>query len=95
MNPSSLRVLLVGSEDGLGVALGRALGEGFILRTHRVESLEAMTENLSWSDVLLVDLREAKLDPEDERFQFLNALNRIHVHPPLLCYVMRTNTSRL
>ena len=84
MNPSSLRVLLVGSEDGLGVALGRALGEGFILRTHRVESLEAMTENLSWSGVLLVDLRETKLGPEDERFQFLNALNRIHVHPPVV-----------
>jgi two-component system response regulator AtoC len=84
LNPSSLRVLLVGSEEGLGVALGRALGEGFILRTHRVESLEAMRENLSWSDVLLVDLRESKLEPEDERFQFLNALNRIHVHPPVV-----------
>jgi len=84
LNRSCLQVLLVGSEDGLGVALGRALGEGFVLRTHRVASLEVLRESLSWSDVLLVDLRETKLQPEDERFQFLNALNRIQVHPPVV-----------
>lgn len=46
--------------------------------------MEGLKEVLSWSDVFLVDLREAKVDPEDGSFQFLNAISQISIHPPVI-----------
>jgi two-component system response regulator AtoC len=81
---SCLQVFLVGPDAGLGQVLGRALGEGFTLRCQSASTLEGLKEVLSWSDVFLVDLREAKLDPQDDSFEFLDAVGRIAIHPPVI-----------
>jgi len=81
---TSLQVFLVSDDNSLGGLLGRALGEGFVLRSQNVSSIEALKELFSWSDVFVVDLRKAKLTPEDDSFQFLDAVNRIPVHPPVV-----------
>ena len=81
---TSLQVFLVSDDNGLSGLLGRALGEGFVLRSQNVSSIEALKELFSWSDVFLADLRKATLNTEDESFQFLDAVNRIPVHPPVV-----------
>jgi DNA-binding NtrC family response regulator len=81
---TSLQVFLVSDDNSLGGLLGRALGEGFVLRSQNVSSIEALKELFSWSDVFVVDLRKAKLTAEDDSFQFLDAVNRIPVHPPVV-----------
>jgi DNA-binding NtrC family response regulator len=81
---SCLQVYLVGSDSGFGAVLGRALGEGFELRTQSAVAVDGLKEMASWADVLLVDLRDATLGPEDQRFQFLNAVNHIPSHPPIV-----------
>jgi two-component system response regulator AtoC len=84
---SCLQVFLLGADAGLGQNLGRALGEGFRLRCQNASTLSGLKELLSWSDVFLVDLRGAKLDSDDDGFQFLDAISRIPIHPPavVLC----------
>jgi DNA-binding NtrC family response regulator len=83
---TSLQVFLVSEDISISGLLGRALGEGFILRSQSVSSMEGLKELLSWSDVFLVDLRKATLDPEDDSFQFLDAVHRIPVHPPVVVF---------
>ena len=79
-----LQIFLVSSDHGLGVALGRALGEGFTLRCQGPSNIGGVKEALSWTDVFLVDLREAKLESSDPSFQFLDDLSRIPIHPPAI-----------
>jgi len=81
---TNLQVFLVSDDSSLGGLLGRALGEGFVLRNQSVESIEGLKEFFSWSDVFLVDLRKATLDSTDGSFQFLDAVHRIPVHPPVV-----------
>jgi len=78
----SLQVSLIGSESGLGAALGRALGEGFAVRSESPS--EIRKEIISRTDVFLLDLREARLDSSDPGFQFLNSVSRIPMHPPVI-----------
>ena len=84
MERTSLQIFLVSDDNNLSGLLGRALGEGFVLRSQNVSSIEALKELFSWSDVFLVDLRKALLSTEDDSFQFLDAVNRIPVHPPVV-----------
>ena len=77
-------MFLVSQDSTISGLLGRALGEGFILRSQSVSSIEGLKELLSWSDVFLVDLRRASLDPADESFDLLDALHRIPIHPPVV-----------
>ena len=79
-----LQIFLVSADNGLGIALGKALGEGFTVRCQGPANLASVKEVLSWTDVFLVDLREARLEPTDPSFQFLDGLNRIPVHPPAI-----------
>jgi two-component system response regulator AtoC len=85
---SHLQVLLIGANSGLGGALSRALGEEFELRCKSVPETTELQECISWPDVLLIDLREATLDPGDKSFQLLDAICRMPGHPPVvvLCY---------
>jgi DNA-binding NtrC family response regulator len=80
----NLQVFLVSLDNGLGAALGRTLGEGFILRCQSVSSAESLKEVLSWSDVVLVDLRDARLGSDDPSFEFLDAIHQIPIHPPVI-----------
>ena len=79
-----LQVFLVSSDNGLGGALGRALGEAFTVRCQSPSNIEGVKEVLSWTDVFLCDLREAKLDSADPSFQFLDNVSRIPLHPPAI-----------
>jgi len=81
---TNLQVFLVSDDSSISGLLGRALGEGFVLRNQSVASIEGLKELFSWSDVFLVDLRNATLDPQDDSFQFLDVVHRIPVHPPLV-----------
>jgi DNA-binding NtrC family response regulator len=81
---SSLQVFLVSDDSSISGLLGRALGEGFILRSQSVSSIEGLKELFSWSDVFLVDLRKATRQPDDDSFQFLDAVHHFPVHPPVV-----------
>lgn len=74
----------MGDDASFSGSLARALGEGFVVRNQSVSWIEGLKELLSWSEVLLVDLRKANLDDDDHSFQFLDALHRIPVHPPVV-----------
>ena len=82
MERPKLQVFLVSDNSSFSGFLARALGEGFVVRNQNVSSIEGLKELLSWSDVFLVDLTQAKLDKNDNSFQFLDALHRIPLHPP-------------
>jgi two-component system response regulator AtoC len=79
-----LQIFLVSSDHGLSVAVGRALGEGFTVRCQGPSNIDGLKEVLSWTDVFLVDLREAKLESSDPSFRFLDDLSRIPIHPPAI-----------
>lgn len=85
MDKPALQVSFLSHDGPLGEVIGRALGNGFILRCFGTQ-LEQMQEILSWSDVILVDLRHA--NPEnghnDERLAIADQINRVSLHPPII-----------
>ena len=68
----------------MGALLGRALGERFLLRSQEVSLANGVQEILAWPDILLVDLRETKVRIENESLRFLEEVNRIPAHPPIV-----------
>jgi len=64
--------------------LGRALGEKFLLRSQEISLANLVQEILAWPDILLVDLRETKVQLDDERLRFLEEVSRIAAHPPIV-----------
>jgi len=83
LDRSHLRILFVGEDNGLGTLLGRALGDEFLLRS-QIFPVNNIQEILTWPDILLVDLREAKGHQGNERLRFLEEVNRIAAHPPIV-----------
>jgi two-component system response regulator AtoC len=81
---NALQVFLVSDDNSISGLLGRALGEGFVLRSQSASSIGGLKELFSWSDMFLVDLRKATLRPADDSFQFLEAVHRIPIHPPVV-----------
>jgi len=78
-----LQVSFLSRDSGLGEAIARALGDGFSLRTNGATRVDQLQEILSWSDVVLLDLRQSD-HPEETGLRLLDDLNAHPAHPPFL-----------
>jgi DNA-binding NtrC family response regulator len=78
-----LQVSFLSLDSGLGEAIARALGDGFSLRTNGATRVDQLQEILSWSDVVLLDLRQSD-QPEETGLRLLDDLNAHPAHPPFL-----------
>jgi two-component system response regulator AtoC len=90
-----LQVSFLSYDSGLGEAIARALGDGFSLRTSGSNRVEQLQELLSWSDVVLLDLRNSNKQSEELGLRLLDDLNAQPCHPPVLVLCDAENTRLL
>jgi DNA-binding NtrC family response regulator len=79
-----LQVSFLSHDGSLGEAVARALGDGFSLRTNGATRLDQLQEVLSWSDVVLLDLRHSNDHAAETGFRLLDDINAQPAHPPVL-----------
>jgi DNA-binding NtrC family response regulator len=79
-----LQITFLSDDAGLGEAIARALGEGFLLRTNGMQRLDEFRETLEWSDVVFLDLRRSKHQTEDAGLRQLEEICSRTGHPPVL-----------
>jgi len=79
-----LQISFLSHDSSLGEAIGRALGEGFTLRTNGAHRVDQLQELLSWSDVVLLDLRHSNEFTEESGMRLLDDINAQPAHPPVL-----------
>jgi DNA-binding NtrC family response regulator len=79
-----LQISFLSLDSGLGEAIGRALGDGFSLRTNGSTRVDQLQELLSWSDVVLLDLRQSAEHAEETGLRLLDDINAQPAHPPVL-----------
>jgi DNA-binding NtrC family response regulator len=79
-----LQVSFLSHDGGLGEAIARALGDGFSLRTNGATRVDHLQEVLSWSDVVLLDLRHSNDQAEEIGLRLLDDINAQPAHPPVL-----------
>jgi two-component system response regulator AtoC len=88
-----LQVSFLSYDSGLGEAIARTLGDGFSLRTHGSNRMDELQELLSWSDVVLLDLRQSREQSEESGLRLLDDLNAQPSHPPVLVLCDAENRS--
>jgi DNA-binding NtrC family response regulator len=79
-----LQVSFLSNDGGLGEAIARALGDGFVLRTNGARRVDELQEILEWSDVLFLDLRRSNLQTEEASLRQLEEICLRPGHPPVL-----------
>jgi DNA-binding NtrC family response regulator len=90
-----LQVSFLSYDSGLGEAIARALGDGFSLRTNGANRVDQLQEILSWSDAVLLDLRNSNKQSEETGLRLLEDLNAQPCHPPVLVLCDAENTGLL
>ncbi len=84
MDKSVLQVTFLSRDGGLGEAIARALGEGFILKTNLAMHMDLLQAQMEWSDVVCLDLRRSNVETEEEGFRLLDEIVAQDGHPPVL-----------
>ena len=84
MDKELLQVCFLSHDSGLGEAIARALGDGFVLRTNGAARVDHLQEVLSWSDAVLLDLRLSNQQTEETGLRLLDDINAQPAHPPVL-----------
>jgi DNA-binding NtrC family response regulator len=79
-----LQVSFLSHDSSLGMAIARALGDGFTLRTNGSIRVDQLQELLTWSDVVLLDLRHSTEQTEEIGLRLLDDINAQPAHPPVL-----------
>jgi two-component system response regulator AtoC len=79
-----LQISFLSHDSGLGEAIARALGDGFTLRTNGARRVDHLQELLSWSDVVLLDLRQSPDQAEETGLRLLDDISAQPSHPPVL-----------
>jgi DNA-binding NtrC family response regulator len=79
-----LQVSFLSHDGGLGEAISRALGEGFLFRTNGVRRIDGLQEILAWSDIVFLDLRRSNLQPEETGLCQLEDICSQPDHPPII-----------
>jgi DNA-binding NtrC family response regulator len=80
-----IRVGFLTQDSGLGDAIARALGEGFATRTVAERQFAQLTEVRESSDVILLDLRTANTEgDEDAVLRLMGEIGRAPGHPPMV-----------
>jgi DNA-binding NtrC family response regulator len=78
-----IRVSFLTQDSGLGDAIARALGEDFATRT--VNQFEQLKDIRESSDVILLDLRSANTQGDDETvLGLMDEITKVPTHPPLV-----------
>jgi DNA-binding NtrC family response regulator len=88
-----LQISFLSHDSGLGEAIARALGDGFSLRTNGSTRVDQLQEILSWSDVVLLDLRQSAEHAEETGLRLLDDINAQPAHPPSLVLCDAENRS--
>jgi DNA-binding NtrC family response regulator len=85
LDKQAIRVSFLTQDSGLGEAIARALGEGFVTRAIGEQQFDRLTEVREWSDVILLDLRSANTQGDDETvLRLMDELGKVPSHPPLV-----------
>ena len=84
MEKELLQISFLSHDSGLGEAIARALGDGFTLRTNGAARVDHLQELLSWSDVVLLDLRQSPDQAEETGLRLLDDISAQPCHPPVL-----------
>ena len=85
MEKPTIQVSFLSQDSGLGEAIARTLGEGFLIRACNEKEFDRMSEVRRWADVVLLDLRSANTNGNDEAvLRLMDAMNETPSHPPLV-----------
>jgi DNA-binding NtrC family response regulator len=90
LEPSALekpiiKVSFLSQDSGLGEAIARALGEGFVTRACNEQEFDRMSEMRSWANVVLLDLRSANTNGNQETLlRLMDEVNGAPSHPPVV-----------
>ena len=84
MDKELLQVSFLSRDSGLGEAIARALGDGFVLRTNAECRVDFLQEVLGWSDVVLLDLRHSTDEAAETGLRLLDNIQAQPAHPPVL-----------
>jgi len=80
-----IRVSFLTQDSGLGEAIARALGEDFATRTINQGQLDQLADVRELSDVILLDLRSANTQGDDEAvLRLMDDISQVPSHPPLV-----------
>jgi DNA-binding NtrC family response regulator len=80
-----IRVSFLTQDSGLGDAIARALGEGFVTRAVNERQFDRLADVRENSDVMLLDLRSANTDgDEDAILRLMADLSRVPARPPMV-----------
>jgi len=80
-----IRVSFLTQDSGLGEAIARALGEDFATRTINQGQLDQLADVRELSDVILLDLRSANTQGDDEAvLRLMDDISKVPSHPPLV-----------
>ncbi len=85
MDKQVIRVSFLTQDSGLGDAIARALGEGFVTRAVNEHHFSQLAEIRESSDVILLDLRSVNTQGDDEAvLHLMDELSKPPSHPPLV-----------
>jgi DNA-binding NtrC family response regulator len=85
LDKQEIRVSFLTQDSGLGDAVARALGEGFATKAVSEQRFEQLTEVRENSDVILLDLRAANTQGDDEAMlRLMDGIGKVPSHPPLV-----------
>jgi DNA-binding NtrC family response regulator len=77
-----VQVSFLSQDSGLGEAIARALGEGFVTRACNAQEFDGMPDIRTWADVVLMDLRSANTKGNEEAaLGLMDAINGVPSHP--------------
>lgn len=84
LEKSLLHISFLSDDSRFGEVIGRALGDGFVLRYFGTPLVAGTQEILAWSDLIVVDLRHTNPGNHDERLRTVDQINQVHLHPPII-----------
>src|ERR1700753_972873 len=91
-----IRVSFLTQDSGLGDAIARALGEDFSTRTISEWNLEQAGAVCDACDVVLLDLRTANTQGDEEAMlRLMAAVGKVPAHPPMVVLFEEENRGLL
>lgn len=85
MDKPLISISFLTQDSGLGEAIARALGEGFLARTISNRQVDQLVDVREWSDVILLDLRSANTEGDEESvLRLMDEICKAPSHPPLV-----------
>ena len=85
MDKQVIRVSFLTQDSGLGEAIARALGDGCATRAVGEQQFDQLTDVRESSDVILLDLRSANTQGDDETtLRLMDEICKVPSHPPLV-----------